>query len=47
LTMRRQIQHMLSKDIYQTYTTWEFRADKQLNRVQICPMGLWQEELRR
>jgi hypothetical protein len=41
LTMRRQIQHMLSKHTYQTW------IDTETYRVQICPMGLWQEELRR
>jgi hypothetical protein len=45
LTMRRQIQHMLSKDI-----SWQtsYRSQRLTrNRVQICPMGFRQEELRR
>lgn len=46
LTMRRQIQHMLSKDIPQTTQEWILRLTK-INRVQIRPMGFWQEELRR
>lgn len=45
LTMRRQIQHMLSKRIQDTARI--MRANESTNRVQIRPMGLWQEELRR
>jgi hypothetical protein len=45
LTMRRQIQHMLSKDISRRESCWRQKLIQ--SRVQICPMGLWQEELRR
>lgn len=45
LTMRRQIQHMLSKKMESTCN--EMPELTKHNRVQIRAMGLWQEELRR
>jgi hypothetical protein len=46
LTMRRQIQHMLSKDTLPDVCQQSPELTNNY-RVQICPMGLWQEELRR